>query len=212
MALIASIGLSSGATILNIDDVYTGVTPAADAPWVTVTATTEASRANGDAADVVNLNIKASSEWNDPSEFISKLAFTLNDGIEVGTNTVFQVGNPIFLNGTTWEGPDSLDVRPGAVNVGGGYTLDGAVDFFTSSASDGILRFDNGKSFDLVVTYTGSGSLTDENFFGDNPIAVAHIQGVGFHGGGSGWARSVPEPSTALLGLLGLAGLARRKR
>ena len=220
MALIASIGLSNGATILNIDDAFYGATPAADAPWVTITATTLATRANGASADFINLNIKASSEWNDSSEFIGRVVFSLNDGIaSAGGDTIFQFGNfqdPAVPAGPFtpgWSGPDSLDVRPDAVYAGAPF-LDAGVLF--STLTSGNRRFNEGKSFDLLITHTGSEALTDENIFGDDPRAAAYISGITYQGtpGFGTWTQttSVPEPSTALLGLLGLAGLARRKR
>jgi MYXO-CTERM domain-containing protein len=228
MALIASIGLSSGATILNIDATsafQSGATPAADAPWVTITATTLDTRANGASADFINLNIKASSEWNDPSEFISRVVFSLNDGIvSAGGDTSFRFGNftdPAYAPTTdpwalNWSGPSSLDVRPGAVLTGinGTTFLDGGVEFYTLST--GNRRFNKGKSFDVLITHTGSEALTDENIFGDDPIAAAYIYGITYEGkpGRGTWAQStsVPEPSSALLGLLGLGAFARRKR
>jgi hypothetical protein len=209
MALIASIGLSSGATILNIADVYTGATPAADAPWVTITATTVDTRADGHWADVINLNVVASPTITQ-TEFISNLALTLDDSVDA-SNTNLQV-EAIY---GWWNGPASVSVNPDGVSVGGGDTLDLSVEFITANINDGGFRFKDNKSFDLTVTYTGPEALTDENVFGDDPVAVVHIQGIA--DGDSGWASStppsIPEPDvTMLLGGVALLGLLRRRK
>ena len=194
----------NAATVLTVDKVYTGATPSADAPWVTITATTVDTRANGALADVVNINILASPDVTG-TEFISKLALTLNVGL-VNADTVVSLE---AIQGL-WTGPQSTSVDVDNVSVGGGDKLDLGVKFITSNTQGGSFRFKEGKSFDLRVTYTGSEALTDENIFGYNAEAVIHVQGI--NGGDSGWATNVPEPSTALLGLLGLGALARRKR
>ena len=211
MALIASlIGLSQGATILNIDTVYTGATPAADAPWITITATTLDTRSNGHFADVVNLNI-VSSPTITQTEFVSTLGITLADGVDA-SNTSLQLES---IYGW-WNGPASFGVDVDNVTVGGGDTLDLGVEFITANLNDGGFRFKDGKSMDLTVTYTGSGEINGDNIFGDDPYAVAHIQGIDGDVG-SGWVTSntnaIPEPDVSiLLSAVAMIGLLRRRK
>ena len=69
---------------------------------------------------------------------------------------------------------------------------------------------------DLTVTYTGSGEINGDNIFGDDPYAVAHIQGI--EGDvGSGWVTSntnvIPEPDVSvLLSAVAMIGLLRRRK
>lgn len=206
LALAASlVGLSHGATVLTVDKVYTGATPSGDAPWATITATTVDTRANGALADTINLNILADPDVNG-TEFISKLALTLNEEL-VNADTVVTLE---AIQGW-WNGPQSLEVDVDNIIVGGGKTLDLGVDFLTTNQNDGGFRFNDGKSMDLLVTYTGSEALTDENIFGSEPEAVIHVQGI--DDGDSAWATSVPEPDVSVLlgGVAMLALLKRRK-
>jgi len=207
MALFASlIGLSHGATILTIDTVYTGATPTAAAPWVTITATTVDTRSNGHFADVVNINVVASQNVTG-TEFISKLALTLADSADA-SNTVLDL---FGTYGPPWSGPQTFEVDPDNVHVGGGDRLDLGVEFVTSNKQNGVDRFKDNKSFDLQLTYTGTGELNGDNVFGDDPVGVIHVQGI--NGEDSGWAKNVPEPGvTMLLGSFAIISLLRRRK
>ena len=86
------------------------------------------------------------------------------------------------------------------------------MNFINSNAQGGALRFNGTDTFEFTV-YDPFGFVQyDATTIFDSVGVIAHVNGIG---NDSAWVTSssnIPEPSTALLGLLGLLPFMRRRR
>ena len=206
--------LSSGASALTIslDTVFNGDTPASTAPYLTA-----------DFADVApgTVTLTLTSSLDILSEHIHEVGFNIDPSILPSSITIAQVGvGP--PTATAFSGAQDAQTMTGTGITGGG--LDFLLQFDTVPPSD---RFND--SLVVVFTLTG-GAITaaDFNFTNANDgiIVGAHLHGIACtptsqsadcfdefgdfdpNGTTSGAISQVPEPATAALLSLGLAGLA----
>ena len=209
----ASFNTMQGATVFLLDDVIsTGPTPSGSAPWLKVTATDTVFLVYDGMLEIPTSAVKITLESNLQShtEFFDKIGFVWADGIFAPGEVTQRGQSPSGLI------PFSSRVsQSNSINFGVGTSVGLLVDFVNSNAGGGALRFDGTDTFEFTV-YDPFGTQYNANTIFDDVSVIAHVNGIhvnGMNGDYSAWVRSaVPEPSTALLGLLGLAGLARRKR
>ncbi len=191
-----SFNAANAATVL-LDTTYTGAQPESTGHFLTVT-TTDLTNSNS-----VLVTIQADLESS--QEFISKVGI----GLDGSVNTI----DLIITNATVAEG--SFNVKShylsnNPFNMGGGVKTEMLVLFDTANRK----RLNGTDKFTFLVSSANQHDTFDSSRFrfDEEFGVVAHVQGI--NGEDSVWASStaIPEPSTALLGLISLAGLARRKR
>ena len=194
---------------INLDTTFTGTPPVGTSPFVTATF-------SSDVAGVVSLTITN----NLPAgEFIDTFLFNIDPYLHSNL-TVLKDGG---------VAPSSISKGTNAFgnnNVPGfGFNTSGLFDFQLNFPSPKASRFDGGLSSTYSI-FGGSITAASFNFLSATPggpyLAAAHVQGIPFLGGtvsggiGASPMAAVPEPATALMLGLGLAGSAaaglRRRR
>lgn len=201
LALCAS---QASATVVTFEanGTFSGTSPAGSPPFVTLTLNDHG------APGLVTLTVDTPGLVS--SEFVGKLFLNLNPALNPGG---LALSNFAPLSGSLAAPSMSLS---GNNNVAGGGIFDLEFDFNTSNAGGGALRFNAGESFSIDIGGIGSLVATDFNFISEgqagngNQLIAVHVQGIGT--GQSGWVGQVPEPTTALTGIMigGLALLRRR--
>ncbi len=149
------------------------------------------------------------------TEYASNFYFNVGNGIDATTDLTFA-----YVSGDSFVTLHSNDPDPvnntAALKADGDGFFDVRFEYATAAGS----RFIAGE--ESVYTISGSGLDAFDFAFLSEPgggtgswAAAAHVQSIG-SGGGSGWIGApVPVPAAAWLfgsGLLGLVGIARRKR
>jgi hypothetical protein len=139
-------------------------------------------------------------------EFIDQVGFNLNTNVDyqsliftpinsIGEFTVPQISN----------GNDTF-------NVGGGNKYDVNIQFATINASGGMRRF----NLDDTFTFSANIPITSFTNNTDQLPSIVHIQGIGPNSDQSAWLSptipTIPEPSSILLGSIGMVLLLNRKR
>ena len=199
-----SFNVSNAATVLILDQPHVTSDPS-----YTMTLTfEETTRANE-----VKVTFKA---VNVGTHYVDGLALNLPEGINY---------QPIQLGGVTaeegfFQAPNMLKQRDNLIgpNQGGQGIFDIGAAFAVGSAPSNVL-FTTGDSVSFLVTNTqGALSVADLAETFDTPTdtwvaAASVVTAPGY----CAWytpegGTSIPEPSSALLGLIGLGALARRKR
>ncbi len=200
-----SFNAANAATVLHLLDetISTGATPSGSAPWLTVSvADTVVLTDIGIPTSAVTITLK--SNLQSPTEFFDKVGFVWSNDI-----------NPAFIKITNIGGDvsryDFFSQRSNSINTGVGTSVGILVDFVNSNAQGGAHRFNGTDTFEFTVSDASGWTQYNATTIFDDVGVIAHVNGVG--GDNSAWvSSSIPEPSTALLGLISLAGLARRKR
>ena len=203
----ASFNTMQGATVLHLLDetLSTGATPSGSAPWLTVTATDTVRFDPNTGIPTSAVRITLESNLQSPTEFFDKVGFVW--GIDPQSVPAFSM---ITEFGGDVSGSVSIDPF-NSINTGVGTSVGLLVDFVNSNAQGGALRFNGTDTFEFTIVEEFGWAEYDATTIFDNVGVIAHVNGIG--GDSSAWVSSnIPEPSTALLGLISLAGLARRKR
>ena len=208
-----SVQASAAVVSFDLNHEFSGATPpAGTAPWMTITLD------DGDVAGSVDLTISNAGLILD--EFVSGVYLNY-DGVSAPTFT--------YSSGDMAQSTDfSIDTYKAD---GDGY-FDILFSYDVSASGD---RFGAGESSSYTITGAGI-TAADFNVFssptgadqgqsgGKGPFqAAAHVQGIGGlsdqcgidEPGCSGWIAPIPVPAAVWLfasGLLGLVGVARRKR
>jgi hypothetical protein len=177
-----------------------GTPPAGGTPWVTVTI--------DDAADAIGANgvrVTVSNVGLVGVEFVSEISLNLDPLLDpadlaetaVNTSAVGSFAVSFGADAFQADGDGKFDILVVLPPPPGAFS-----DKFTAGET---------ISFDLDLGAPLSASDFD---FGSAPgggqgtfTAAAHVQGIGEDGEDSGWIGPVPEPSAALLLVLGLGGL-----
>jgi hypothetical protein len=134
-------------------------------------------------------------------EFISSIEFNLNTGVDYNT-LIFSNTNPIGSFTTP-----QFDIGDDEFNAGGGNSFDMLVEFQTSSSNGGTKRFNLNDSFEFTVN---APITTFTNLSNQLPV-IAHIQGIGSKSQSTWMVPSVPEPSSVLIGFIGIITLLNRR-
>ena len=211
---IAAFGLFSlQATAAVVTFEYTesfgAVSPDGPAPWATSVFD------DGGSAGSVTLTMSTPLTVNEAD--LTAMYFNLDPSLDLSSLSFTRVGGsgPITANTTISTGIDAF----GPVGGDGFYDIEFD---FPPPPGQQAARFNAGE--DLIYTITGTGITANSfNFFGTpgpggnaGPfLSVARFQSTGPDQNGSDFVGAVPVPAAVWLfgsGLLGLVGIARRKR
>jgi hypothetical protein len=160
------------------------ITPYGDGPWMTISL---------EDVGINQIGIFVQSTLSKSSEFYHSVTFDFtNMDARKFTDTSYN----------QWGTFSAPEAKFGRDHI--------TFDFETSNRSNGSKRFNNNDSFYVVLSYTGSGTVDSTNL--TNPIA--HAQGIdGEYSTKLGPSvPCIPEPSVAIMGMIGLAALLRRKK
>jgi len=191
----------------NYDLSFGAVSPDGPAPWATAVFD------DGGSAGSVTLTMSVAASVNLAD--ITQMYFNLDPALDPTSLLFSRIGG----TGPTAANTD-IDTGIDAYKADGDGLYDILFDF-PPPPGQNAAKFNAGE--DLVYEITGIGGLTasDFNFFstpdgGTGPfLSVARFQSTGFDTEGSDWVAAVPVPAAVWLfgsGLLGLVGVARRKR
>lgn len=204
LLLFSPVALGAQTLTFSIDVTSLGVDPpSSPPPWATAEFTSLAPNA-------VEFTFASNLE---ASEFISEFNFNLDPSLD-STSLVF---TPLhaFLGSSGFVLP-AIDISEDAIFGGQGSRFDIGLSFETSNAGGGSRRFSGTDSVTYSIHYNGTGEFNAYSFnFGDSVNGVyaqTHVQGIG-EDLTSAWATpSIPEPSSALLGLFGFTFIFRKRR
>mgnify|MGYP001813755129 FL=1 len=212
-ALIAAVAASpaQAATVtFNYTESFGAVPPDGPAPYATATF----NDMGGVGSVTLTMNVAASVGAAD----VTAMYFNLDPSMDPTLLTFMRDGGtgPSAANTNILTGIDAF----GPLGGDGFYDIEFD---FPPPPGQQAARFNAGE--DLVYTITGTGITADSfNFFGTpgpgegnaGPfLSVARFQSTGFDQNGSDWVGAVPVPAAVWLfgsGLLGLVGIARRRR
>jgi hypothetical protein len=196
-------GLASADVIMNLSQIYNGITPAGSAPWARATFTDI-------GANTVRLTMK-NLATDSPTQFISNWTFNIGDtSFLSGLKFTYQL-----LESSDWNEATSIDLKADKVKGAGGGNLGFGFDigFDFSTANGNSRRFMQGETCVYDIKYTGAHDGFQASLFDaltDNGLLTSiHLQGIPVPSGGTtSTAATVPEPSSIVLwSLLGIAGL-----
>lgn len=183
------------------------VPPAGSLPWLTFTTTDL-------GANQVQLDFEATNLSG--TEYISEWYFNLAPGLDP-SQLVFS--SPVQVG--TFSLPLAIDRATDAYKPDGDGRYDVRLTF--DETNSGLIRFAAGDKLSYTVSYTG-GSISAASFDflsapegGSGPFySAAHVNSTGVGGLGSAYIAAVPEPSTAVYGVVAalavLAGGRHRRR
>lgn len=199
---LALVLLSSGLTAAQTltysfgDPITSSVVPYGSEPWFII------QLSQMDNYTKVTMNSHLSN-----GEFIDQVGFNLNTSVDYGS--LIFTSSDMIGNFTTPQFSSGND----AFNVGGGNSCDLNIQFTTSNSGGGINRFNLNDSFTFNVNLPIT-AFTDNT---DQLPSIVHVQGI--IGDGitqSTWlipnTPQIPEPSSLLLGSIGMVLLLNRKR
>ena len=205
-----SLHASAASVTFNYTESFGAVPPDGPAPYATAVFD------DGNTAGSVTLTMSVAASVN--AADVTAMYFNLNPSLDSNDLLFVRTGGdgPIAANTVITTGTDHAQ-------AGGDGDYDILFDFPPPPGQDAA-KFNAGET--LVYDITGIASLvaTDFNFFATpgpgagNPgpyLSVARFQSTGFDEEGSDWVGAVPVPAAVWLfgsGLLGLVGVARRKR
>ena len=147
---------------------------------------------------------------SDFSGILNDVGLSADDGAELGA------GYRYFNGGLTTNIPTGTDPQAGAITNSRTIIMTDYQPNYDTGDSFALIWFERGFIEGDAVTFgTNYGILENANFLVPSNSASNEPFGSNFNGTDpirSANLAVIPEPSTALLGLLGLAGLLRRKR
>ncbi|RPJ35818.1 MAG: hypothetical protein EHM17_00855 [Verrucomicrobiaceae bacterium] len=153
----------------------------------------------------VSIEVKNTSVIGDPGitatqPTVTKIFFEDKAGV---------LGDSVSIDGVTGE---VSFVRNDGANLPGGNKIGFAVDTaFTAAPPPTTYGLDPGEAIVFLFSGTIYDALVASLVSGDFRIAM-HVQQIGIDGQGSAAFVNVPEPASAMLGLLGTLLLLRRRR
>ena len=190
-----STGALAGTLTLQLMQEYSGSeAPEGAIPWLTATFDDDGS------AGTVALTLDTTNLIG--TEFVDEWLINLDPALDP-TQLMFST-----MSTTGMFIEPAINTGVNAFHAGGDGLYDVQFDF--ESSDDGTERFGAGDT--LVVEIAGIATLTAASFdFMSTPMGssagpfrtVAHIQGIGIDGEGSGWT-AAPEPSSMALSVMGL--------
>jgi hypothetical protein len=220
---VTALAISAEALTFQLNNVFSGFTPAGSAPWATAVFTTTNTTAGNQQVTLTFTGSLGAS-----GQFISELDFNVNP-----TLTLSSLSGSMSSCTTCSIVPVGVGEDKFQADGDGKYDIG-----ITFDTSDGApTRFNDSDVAVVVFTYTGAGTFNDQSFnFLSTPAGgagpfhtAAHVQGIPATGcsgwisdtvagspnaGTSGDCTPVPEPITMFLGGTGLLtlGYAARKR
>lgn len=153
----------------------------------------------------VSIEVKNTSVIGDPGvtagqPTVTKIFFEDKAGV---------LGDSVSITGSTGQvsfQSDNGATLPGGNNIG--FDVETA---FTAVPPPTLYGLDPGESIVFLFSGTGYDALVASLVSGDFRIAM-HVQQIGINGQNSASFVNVPEPASAMLGLLGTLLLLRRRR
>jgi hypothetical protein len=202
VSLVSIIGLSSVRGQTSLDFVpfeYAGVANVSDLDYIDLEALI-IEQTSGVSIGIFNRSLVGSPGVTASSPTVTRIYFedrtgALGDSVEILTST----GSVSF-------------VRDDGANLPGGNRISFEVDTaFTATAPPSKNGLDPGESVTFLFGAGSYNSLVAAIFSGNFRIGL-HVQEIGLRGEDSAAFVSIPEPGSALLGLVGMLLLMRRRR
>lgn len=174
------------------DPITNNIVPSETGPWLVI-----------QLSQMENYTKITMNSYLSNGEFIDQVGFNLNTSVDY-ESLVF---TPSDLNGSFTI--PQINSGSDAFNVGGGNSVDLNIQFDVNNSGNGINRFDLNDTFTFNVNTPITSFINNTNQL----PSIAHIQGIGPNSDKSTWLTpNIPEPSSLLLGSIGIILLLNRKR